>query len=68
MQGDTRENSLEIWKLQRQSSAVVKSIGEDAQASKNIEEQTKNLIERNNRLSQDISVGINQVRFPSFSH
>ncbi len=61
MQEETRENSLDIWKLQQQSSVLVKSIGEDAPASKNIEQQTKKLVERNDKLSQDISVGINGV-------
>ena len=61
MQAETRENSLEIWKLQRQSPVLVKSIGEESPAVKNIEQQTKDLIERNDKLSQDIAVGINGV-------
>jgi hypothetical protein len=61
MQAETRENSLEIWKLERQSPVLVKSIGEESPAVKNIEQQTKDLIERNDKLSQDIAVGINGV-------
>ena len=61
MQAETRENSLEIWKLQRQSPVLVKSIGDESPAVKNIEQQTKDLIERNDKLSQDIAVGINGV-------
>ena len=61
MQDETRENSLEIWRVQRQSTVLVKSIGEDAPASKNIEQQTKDLLKRNDKLSQDISGGINGV-------
>ena len=61
MQAETRENSLEIWKLERQSLVLVKSIGEESPAVKNIEQQTKDLIERNDKLSQDIAVGINGV-------
>ena len=58
---ETQENSLEIWKLQQQSSALTKNIGEDAPASENIEQHTNNLIERNRKLSEDILVGINGV-------
>jgi hypothetical protein len=61
MQAETRENSLEIWKLERQSPVLVKSIGEESPAVKDIEQQTKDLIERNDKLSQDIAVGINGV-------
>jgi hypothetical protein len=61
MQAETRENSLEIWKLERQSPVLVKSIGEESPAVKNIEQQTKDLIERNDKLSLDIAVGINGV-------
>ena len=61
MQDETRENSLEIWRVQRQSTVLVKSIGDDAPASKNIEQQTKDLLKRNDKLSQDISGGINEV-------
>ena len=61
MQAETRENSLEIWKLERQSPVLVKSIGEESPAVKNIEQQTKDLIERNDKLSQDIAVGIKGV-------
>ena len=61
MQAETRENSLEIWKLERQSPVLVNSIGEESPAVKNIEQQTKDLIERNDKLSQDIAVGINGV-------
>jgi hypothetical protein len=61
MQAEIRENSLEIWKLQRQSPVLVKSIGDESPAVKNIEQQTKDLIERNDKLSQDIAVGINGV-------
>jgi hypothetical protein len=61
MQAETRENSLEIWKLERQSPVLVKSIGEESPAVKNIEQQTKDLIERNDKLSQGIAVGINGV-------
>jgi hypothetical protein len=61
MQAETRENSLEIWKLERQSPVLVKSIGEESPAVKNIEQQTKDLIERNDKLSQDIAVGITGV-------
>jgi hypothetical protein len=61
MQAETRENSLEIWKLERQSPVLVKSIGDESPAVKNIEQQTKDLIERNDKLSQDIAVGINGV-------
>jgi hypothetical protein len=52
---------LEIWKLERQSPVLVKSIGDESPAVKNIEQQTKDLIERNDKLSQDIAVGINGV-------
>jgi hypothetical protein len=61
MQAETRENSSEIWKLERQSPVLVKSIGEESPAVKNIEQQTKDLIERNDKLSQDIAVVINGV-------
>ena len=61
MQGETRENSLEIWKVQRQSTVLVNSIGGDAPASKNVEQETKDLVERNEKLSQHISDGINGV-------
>ena len=61
MQAETRENSLEIWKLERQSPVLVKSIGDESPAVKNIEQQTKDLFERNDKLSQDIAVGINGV-------
>ena len=61
MQEETRENSLGIWKLERQSPVLVKSIGDESPAVKNIEQQTKDLIERNDKLSQDIAVGINGV-------
>jgi hypothetical protein len=61
MKAETRENSLEIWKLERQSPVLVKSIGEESPAVKYIEQQTKDLIERNDKLSQDIAVGINGV-------
>lgn len=62
MQAEARENSLDIWKLQRQSDLLIKSIGEDTAASKNIKQQTNDLTERNDKLSEDISVGINNVR------
>ena len=61
MQAENRENSLEIWKLQRQSTVLMKSLGEDAAASESIEQETKDLVERNNKLSADISVEINEV-------
>ena len=51
MQAETRENSLENWKLERQSPVLVKRIGEESPAVKNIEQQTKDLIERNDKLS-----------------
>ena len=61
MQAETRENSLEIWKLQRQSSVLTKSIGEDVPVAKIVEQQTQDLVERNEKLSQDILAGINGV-------
>ena len=61
MQGETRENSLEIWKVQQQSSTLTKSIGEDVPSSKSIERHKNDLTERKRKLSEDISVGINGV-------
>ena len=62
MRAETRENSLEIWEVQRQSSVLTKSIGEDAPVTKIIEQQTADLAERNEKLSQGILAGINGVR------
>ncbi|XP_028414728.1 nuclear anchorage protein 1-like isoform X2 [Dendronephthya gigantea] len=61
MQAETRENSLDIWKLQQESSALTKNIGEEAPSSKNIQKHTNDLVERNRKLSQDISIEINEL-------
>lgn len=61
MQAGSLENSLEIWKLQQTLPHVVSSIGNDTEASRNIEEQEKIVIEQNNQLIDDLSSAINEV-------